>query len=477
MFARARLLHTEAFRHAAIFAAIFFAATLVIIFLVYVIADDALKGELLRAVDNDIAAVRNGYYREGGGDWEAAEIIGYRLRGPGAQDYFLFERGANRKLAGNLPAMTPGEGILFLARTRGGRIAVSDERHGQIVGRGVFIAPGAYLYVGRDLRVTHATAGKILRASGWIAAAAILLGILGGALVSSGFLARMDAITRTCRAIMAGRLTERIPVRGTRDEIDRLASTINEMLDRIAALMDSLRQVTTDIAHDLRTPLTHLRNRLEDARSNARTTEEFAGAVEAAIADSEQVLAMFSGLLRIAQIESGARRAGFAPVELHRLLSDVAGFYRPVIEDNEDSLVENLDTQVTVVGDKSLLWQMFANLIENTINHTPPGTRISVSLQASREGATVTIADNGPGIPEQHRAQVFKRFYRLDQSRGVRGYGLGLPLVSAIAELHSAKIDLEDNLPGVRATIRFPTIRTRETALETAKLRLNPQPS
>lgn len=450
---RARFVHTESFRLAAIFATLFFGSTLVLVALVYVITENALKAELLRAADDDIAAIQNGYLKDGAK--EAAEIIGYRLRGPGNPDYFLLQGRGARKLAGNLPAMPPLIGTASLRLAPRGRAGGTPGRV-EILGRGAYLAADVYVFVGRDLRATQAAENEILRACGWIAAAALALGAGGGALLSNGFLARMDNITRTCRAIIAGQLTERIPARGTRDELDRLASTINQMLDRISALMESLRQLSSDVAHDLRTPLTHLRHRLEAVRAEATSVDEYAAAVDHAIADSERVLSMFSGLLRIAQIESGARRAGFAELDLGSLLVEIAEIYRPVIEDGGHTVAEDFAVPVVIEGDRDLLWQMFANLIENAINHTPAGTQIAMSLRLVQDVPTVVIADGGPGIPELHRVEVFRRFYRLERSRQVRGDGLGLSLVAAVAELHGAKIELKDNMPGVRAIVSFP---------------------
>jgi signal transduction histidine kinase len=262
---------------------------------------------------------------------------------------------------------------------------------------------------------------------------------------------------RACRAIMDGDLKARIPLRGTHDELDRLAGTINEMLDRIGALMENLRQVTNDIAHDLRTPVSHLRQRLERARDESRETKEYAEALDTAIEKTDEILQLFASLLRIAQIEGGARRSGFTPIALASLLTHVRDMFGAVAETAGHHLELTLDGDATIRGDRALLIQMLSNLIENAILHTPSGTDISLAL-SSREGKTVvTVSDDGPGVPADEQAKLFQRFYRREASRTLPGYGLGLSLVAAIAELHGAKIAIASrDTQGLSVAIIFP---------------------
>jgi signal transduction histidine kinase len=284
-------------------------------------------------------------------------------------------------------------------------------------------------------------------------AATLILSAAGGMILSRNFLGRMDAVANTCRAIIASNFSDRVPTRGTRDEFDRLAGAINEMLDRIADLVVNLRQVSNDIAHDLRTPLTLLRHRLEQARASARTPEDYSRVVDDAITVSDRLLAIFSALLRIAQIESGMRRSAFTQIELGALLQELAEIYRPVSEDSGHPFVVNLEGPVTVQGDRELLLQLFANLIENAINHTPPGTQITLAL--SRAGCVASVADMGAGVPPEYLSDLFKRFFRLEQSRSTPGHGLGLALVAAIADLHDADVRVRDNSPGLRVELAF----------------------
>jgi signal transduction histidine kinase len=276
----------------------------------------------------------------------------------------------------------------------------------------------------------------------WAAGLSVVLAIAGGWLTSTAFLRRVERINRTAGRIIDGRLSERIDVRGSGDELDRLAERLNVMLDRVQALVESLRQVSSDIAHDLRTPLTRLRQSLES------------GHTERALAECDQILATFSALLRIAQIEAGTRRAGFKPIDLSQLLETIAEIYAPVAEDAEHLFSAELAPGVKTIGDPELLTQMAANLVENAIKHTPPGTKISMRLEPSSKGFVLTLADDGPGIPEKDRRRVFDRFVRLEESRTTPGSGLGLSLAHAVVTLHGWMIELDDARPGNIARIQ-----------------------
>jgi signal transduction histidine kinase len=236
--------------------------------------------------------------------------------------------------------------------------------------------------------------------------------------------------------------------------MDQLAVNLNAMLDRIQALMESLKRVSDDIAHDLRTPLSRLRHRLEAARG--RTGPEGDAVIEQSLAEVDAILETFSALLRISQIEAGARRAAFAEVSLERILSTLSEAYAPVAEDRGQRLKTVRTAVPPILGDRELLTQMVANLIENSIRHCPPGVEITVALALENGAPLLSIADTGPGIPARERENVLRRFYRLESSRTTPGSGLGLALVKAVADLHGASIELADNSPGLRVTVRFP---------------------
>ena len=455
---QSRIFHTESFRLAALFAVLFAGSSGVLIAAVYWNTQDALTSQLLASVDTDISAIAAAYKREGLS--EAQDIVQRRMATPGYSDFFLLETKDARKLAGNLEPRTPSVGLIRIPTPIILESDPEEQAEHIIFGRGVFLTDSVYMFVGEDSFQVTETSETILRAFGWIMGITITLAIAGGIILSNAFLGRIDAINRTCQAIMAGRFDSRIPTRGAHDELDRVASTINEMLDRIATLMGSLRQVSSDIAHDLRTPLTRLRYTLETARAKAKTPEDYAAAVDRAIVDSDKILGIFSALLRIAQVEAGTRLANFAVLNLADLLHEVGDIYSPVAEDNGQRLDASSLSGAMIEGDRILLIQMFSNLIENAICHTQPGARIRLQLVTESDEAVARILDSGPGIPSEEREKVFSRFYRLESSRRSPGNGLGLALVAAVVGLHHARIELSDNEPGLCVTLRFP-ISTR----------------
>jgi len=317
------------------------------------------------------------------------------------------------------------------------------------------LADGARLVVADNLESIEDVEDVVENAFLIALALAIVLGLGAGALFTRSLLRRVDSVTRTAEAIIGGDLSQRIAVTGSGDDFDRLSSTLNAMLDRIAGLLENLHQVSNDIAHDLRTPLSRLRQGLEHARSRAATTGEYELATDRAIKEADDLLNTFSALLRIAQIEGGVRRSSFRTVSLSDAMRDVAEAYAPAAEDNGRPLQTDIVDGLTITGDRELLVQLFSNLVENALRHTPRGAHIVMKLRGDNVGAVAEVSDDGPGIPEQERSRVFRRFYRLEHSRTTQGSGLGLSLVEAIAQLHNARLELLDNGPGLRAVLRF----------------------
>ena len=454
-----RILKSETFRSAALFATLFLILSSGLLGVVYWIVSDTQKSALVGAIDADINTIRNGYRQEGLA--EAVEVVHQRLGSgdyaggdlPGG--YILIHDEASNSGAGNLPPFKAQLG-LFSFPAPGDR---QRDSKAAVLGRGVYIAQGVYLFVGRDTGQIAVTRLRILKAFAWIEAASVVLAGLAGIFFSVQFMRRIDAIARTCQSIVAGRFNDRIELRGSGDELDRLSVSINNMLDRISTLLDNLRQVSSDVAHDLRTPLTHLRNRLEEARQKSASADDYAAVVTHAIEDTDHLLVIFAALLRISQIESGSRLSAFSMLSLSELLERICEMYRPVAEDHHQVLLQDIQRDVRIRGDGELLTQMFSNLIENAIRHSPGGARIQIRLQSSGTTATASVEDNGPGIPAEEHEKVFRRFYRLTVSRTTPGNGLGLALVAAIAGLHSAKIELGDNHPGLRFMTRFEHVR------------------
>jgi signal transduction histidine kinase len=330
---------------------------------------------------------------------------------------------------------------------------------------------GLRLLVGRDVRELSATRAVIQDALAWGLAITAGLALLGGSLMSAGVVRRIEAINEVGREIMDGDLSRRVPGDGSGDEFDQLAVNLNRMLARIEALMASVRQVSDNIAHDLRTPLSRLHTKLSQLRDTDLPAES-AASVDAAINDAEELLSAFNALLRIARVESGSRRAAFTDLDPVPLLHDVAELYEPLAADRSQTLDVRAQLPAAggegdagrglcVHGDRDLLFQALANLLDNAIKYTPEGGRILLDAIAVGEALDITVTDSGPGIPAELRRKVLQRFYRIDESRSAPGHGLGLSLVQAVAQLHGAALRLEDAEPGLRVVLRFDQAKPR----------------
>jgi len=314
---------------------------------------------------------------------------------------------------------------------------------------------GFRLLVGRDTRQRQAFRQTVVQALGWSVAAMVLLGLVGGLLLSRGMLTRVDGIARTANEIVSGDLSRRLDVRGSGDEFDRLAQSLNEMLDRIDRLMTGMRLATDSLAHDLRGPLTRLKSRIELALRDAGRGEGNDAVLAAILDDADAALAMFDSLLRIALAEGGARAGEMGPVDLAALVRDGAELYEPVADEKGVALTVTVPEAVPMNGHAELLAQAVANLLDNAIKYTPAGGTVTLSIACATQETRFCVADTGPGIPAADRARVLERFVQLDSSRGGPGAGLGLSLVAAVARLHGARVALEDNDPGLRVTLTF----------------------
>ena len=452
-----RLFKTASFQLTVFFSLIFVFSFLSLLFITYWTATGALRSQMQSEIRAQLAVMA----REAQSDGIATIIQDIQERTKPSErqaEYYYLSDSNGKKLAGNLDGITMQEGWQesglsdsVLAKPDGD----ADDDH-QIWGQGVYLSDGSFLLVGQDAFRVLSAQESIINSFAWSSGIALLLAVLAGLAVSRGFLRRIDDINNTSLAIIDGRLKERIPVRGISDEIDRLSANLNRLFDSNQSLLESLKQVSANIAHDLRTPLSRLRHGLEEARSKTGDSEAYAAAIDSAVIEADQLLATFAALLRIAQIESGSRKTGFKTVSLTSIFERVSSAYRAVAEDQGKELATTLEDNLDFHGDGELLLQMVANLTENAIGHTPFGTRIVLTLANTNRGVAATIADSGPGIPADLRGKVFEHFYRLDSSRATSGNGLGLSLVSAIANLHGIGISLHDNKPGLRVVLQFP---------------------
>ena len=361
--------------------------------------------------------------------------------------YYLLASPAGERLAGNL-ASAPGAPGWATLRLEGPEEAESAE----LLALGTPLPGGGFLVVARDVAPVRQLESLLLGAAGWVGGGAALVGLLGGLLMGRGVTRRAAAMDAALARVEAGEIGHRLPIRAGGDEFDRLARRINAALDRVQGLMQTLRQVTDDIAHDLRTPLTRLRGRLE-AALRAEGAAGWRPATEAALRDCEQLLEIFAALLRIAQVESGARRAGFARLDLSALAATVAEVYAPAAEERGQRLEAEVPPGIVGFGDRELLTQALANLLENAVKHGREGGRIRLALSPDR---VLVVADDGEGIPPGEREAALRRFHRLDAARTRPGAGLGLALVAAVAELHGARLTLGDAGPGLRVELALP---------------------
>jgi signal transduction histidine kinase len=450
-----RLLRTSSFRLTLLYAGLFGASVLILFAVIYWATGLYMTNSLDAAVDSDLTELQ-GDFHSGGSAALTARIEGRVRQMPDGPMYYLLQARGGKVLAGNLPAFHGGRGWFDLM------VPGSDPRDGTrtlaLRAHGLVLPGGDYLMVGVDAFPREEMHELILRAFGWGALITLVLAFGGGALISGGLLRRIETISRAARDIMDGDFTRRIPDRGTDDEFDRLVSSLNAMLDRMERSMESVRQVSNDIAHDLRTPLTRLRQRLERAQHRARSLAAWQDAAAGSIAEMDAILETFGALLRIAQIESGLARRHFARVDLSELLHTLAEVYQPMADDRDQRFTAEIAAGLAVWGDRELLAQMLANVIENAMKHSPPGAAIGLCATASPSAVEVVVADSGPGIPAAERDRVFRRFYRLESSRSTPGSGLGLSLVAAIAALHQVGIELMDNDPGLRVRLHFPPV-------------------
>jgi signal transduction histidine kinase len=448
----AHLLRSSTFRLAVLYMALFGASVAVLLIFIYwstagymaVQTDDTIEAEVTGLAERYGISGLDGLIRS----------IDERLsRKPNGDAVYLLTDDQFKPLIGNLDRWPQ------IAVDGGGWLNFSLEQStddGNVTHRArarPFTLRGGYrLLVGRDMHAMDATRSLIVRAIAWGLAITVMMALAGGYMLSRSTMRRLEAINETSRRIMHGDLSRRIPTRSTDDDFDQLADNLNGMLDTIERLMEDVRRVTDNVAHDLRTPLTRLRNRLEELKGDGSLDKTV---VEAALADADGLLATFNALLRIASIESGRRRAAFEDIALDDLLRDVTELYEPLAEDKNQSLDVAVSSDVQIRGDRDLLFQAFANLLDNAIKYTPQGGGIRVSLENSASGPRIRIIDSGPGIPEDSRDQVFKRFFRLEESRHTPGNGLGLSLVEAVARLHKASIRLDGEL-GLDVSLDFP---------------------
>jgi len=448
----AKTLASSTFRLALIGIAAFGLIASAIFLYVYFATASYVRGASDRAIRSEYLLLSNTYERSGRAG--TIELIRQRMADKTLADHvYILADSSLAILAGNLrqwpSAVASSSGWTEF------RVTGSPEFTRPPLVRGLVLTfPGGdRLLVGRDIADLESFTATIWTAA--ISAVALMFAVAVSVLVTRRTVGRIEQINATSRAIMLGGPDKRIPLRGSHDEWDRVAENLNLMLDRIETLMGEVKQVSDNVAHDLRTPLTRMRGRLEKAYHSQRSAEHDQSLIGDTISDLDAVLRIFSSITRIAQIEAQARKGGFRNVNLVEIAGEVVELYDAAAEQNGTRLSLSGDREVLVTGDRDLLFDAIANLVDNAIKHGRPGGQVVVTSEYVDGSPVISIADDGPGIPADQHEHVFKRFYRLEQSRYSSGNGLGLSLVAAVARLHSARIEMLDNLPGLRLKLWF----------------------
>jgi signal transduction histidine kinase len=443
--------------------------------------------QIAQTVAADIAGLSEQYAQ--GGIRRLVESIEKRSRRPGAGLY-LVTTANGEPIAGNIASLPPE----LLART--GPVETNyqppggGEKHRAFAR--IFVLEGGYrLLVGHDLEegesLRNILSGALITSLTWL----VIIGTLGGLFVASRVLNRVDAINANAQSIVAGDLSGRLPLAGTGDELDRLVQNVNAMLERIAELMAGLKEVTDNIAHDLKTPLTRLRGRAEQALRLAKSPEDYRDALEKVLEESDRLIQIFDGLLNIARAEAGAGREGMIDFDAASVTGDVGELYEPVAEERGMELSISAEPGLYLHGSRELIGQAVANLVDNALKYggrPEPGTtnrfleggilgplpsasevpnRVEIAAKRRGDVIEISVSDHGPGIDEKDRGRVLDRFVRLENSRSRPGSGLGLSLATAVAHLHGGELRLEDNRPGLRVVIALPALpRPRPSAAQ-----------
>jgi signal transduction histidine kinase len=457
-----KLVRSTAFRLTLVYLLIFalYAAALLVYFALN--TGRLITEQITETVDDEIAELTEQYSI---GSWrQLTRIIENRSLRPGSSLY-LVTAPSGQSIAGNVGSLGPGviEKIGWSETVYRRLDEQETAQHGALV-RVTQLSGGFRLLVGRDLEERARMREIIVAAARGSVALVVVLGLAGGFFVARRVLKRFDAVTDTTERIMAGDLSGRLPVKGIGDELDRLALNLNAMLERIEALMRGLKEVSDNIAHDLKTPLTRLRNRCEAALRTAKTENDYRGALESMIDESDGLIRTFDALLMIARAESGQARDNMIEFDPGEIVRGVGELYEPLAEEKGLALIVDASGGARIKGNRELLSQALANLVDNAIKYARPLTAqnaespAEIVLSARTEGDRVLlgVADRGPGIPAADRARVVERFVRLSDAAAEPGSGLGLSLAAAVARLHGGELTLEDNAPGLRVLISLP---------------------
>ncbi|MDE2134293.1 MAG: HAMP domain-containing histidine kinase [Alphaproteobacteria bacterium] len=465
------MLRTQAFRIVLIYVFVFAISATVLVGFTYWNTERSLDAQTDQIIEAEITGLLEQYQRLD--LMGLADVVASRSSREGQSLYILADS-LGQQLAGNLDHWPPtvksvGNFVEFQYTRRIQNELVTRRARGMALP----LAGGGFeLLVARDVSERELTRRLFSTTLPWSVGLMLVFGLVGGALMSRNVLARLDSINRTSAEIVAGDFSRRVPLTAAHDEFDALAENLNRMFERIERLMKGMREVADSVAHDLRTPLNRLRNRLEEAQRRLDPQSPYAVEIEAAIAETDGLIATFNALLLIAEADSGAARGAMTQIDLSAAMADAAELYAPLAEEKNIALSVLPAGVVTIEGNRSLVSQALANLIDNAIKYTPAEGCVTISAAETPSGVDLTVADSGPGIPEADRLRVVERFVRLEASRNSPGTGLGLSLVAAVARLHRARLTLDDNHPGLKATLSFPRAPLRASKAANKELRM-----
>ena len=448
-----KLLRTSTFQLTILYAVILAVSTIAVAAFLYWATIGFLQRQTDSTIEVEITGLREQYGLRGLNGLSRA--IGERIRrGDDPEALYLFADRQLRPLAGNMDEWPD------LVNRDDGWYSFTNRIDGRAVparARVLALPEGLVLLVGRDISDLARLLGLAAAALAWGAGLVTALSLAGGIFMSNRALKRVESINDTTRGIITGDLSQRVETRGSGDEFDQLAINLNRMLDQIEKLMGGVQHVGDSIAHDLRTPLTRLRHSLEETAAS-KDLNSMREQVQSAIDDADRLLATFSALLRIARIESGSYAIRREAVSLPRLVADALEMYEVIADEKKLDVRRQVDAVPDIVGDRDLIFQLITNLIDNALKYTPSGGELRVGVSASKSGVVLTVTDSGCGIAEAELENVTRRFYRVDNSRAHPGSGLGLSLVQAVTDLHSADLDFTNLDEGLRVDVTFPSV-------------------
>jgi signal transduction histidine kinase len=443
-----RLFRTNVFRLTLAYMALFALSVGALSVFIYWATIGYLETQTNATIEAEIAGLSEQHERRGLRG--LGDVIEERVaRDADGRSFYLLADPIGRPLAGNVTEWPVG-----LANACGQWADFIDDDATPV--RAMLLCPGGFrLLVGRDIRELTAIRQVLRRASFYGITLTLALALVGGILLALSSERRLAEINRTTRQIMAGDLSRRAPLKGSDDEHDELAQNINAMLDQIENLLEGMRHVGDAVAHDLRGPITRLRNRLETVAAADKPNRDD---VADCVTQLDQVLATFNALLRIARVESGAYRSAFTTVDLQPIVRDVCELYQAAAEEKHVALHADAPASVEVYGDRELLAQVLTNLVDNAVKYTPAGGVVRIALERAGDTARLRVADSGSGIAPPDRSRVLQRFTRLDRARSQPGNGLGLALVNAVTLQHHGRLTLGDNEPGLAVTVELPAL-------------------